>query len=214
MLIWRNLLNFQLLCVIYQFLTVWDKDLVFSSPNSHHTCVPFPWTHLSTQLYCHFVWVSIQCSHYYEEYSKVCHVVDHNSPFFPWVFFCLYHCDHHPSVINDIYSHCLHAPVWKPLNTSWLIIWGIPDITFYLKKLLVGAFDQLELELVVICARAQLSFWDLYLYHLVESCQPCILCLPLSWFLPSYSWAWELPLSTFYTSLILDFFLFFQYNDL
>lgn len=28
MLIWRNLLNFQLLCVIYQFLTVWDKDLV------------------------------------------------------------------------------------------------------------------------------------------------------------------------------------------
>ena len=39
-------------------------------------------------------------------------------------------------------------------------------------------------------------------------------CLPLSWLLPSYSWAWELPVSTFCTFLILDLFFFFQYSDL
>ena len=76
------------------------------------------------------------------------------------------------------------------------------------------SFWLLKLELDVIYASAQLSFWDPNLCHLVEPLSPFLhwfpfptLCLPISWFIPSYYRVWELLLSSIYTFMTFDFFL-------
>ena len=103
--------------------------------------------------------------------------------FLSWVLFCSYHCDHHPSVINNFYSHCPHAPVWKPLSASLLTVWGILGVTLSMWQALVGPFDQLAVERVVIWPVPSCHS-EIYSYPLVGSCQPCL--LSSSFLVPSF----------------------------
>lgn len=119
MFIWL-LLDFSVLCINYQVLTVQNEDLVLFPPIPITPMYPHPLTHLSTPVILSFCLISIQFSYYYKEQLQVCHVVSY-AYFFMHILLLISNV-HHPIyacwsevINNNSHSHYEHGSAQKLL---------------------------------------------------------------------------------------------------